>query len=316
MSAAAVEAPPAVEAKPPRVPSGVTWKDKKEAAVLRVKLKIGQEAMDAIKADWSVLDAGNGKKDQEKGNEIIIALCNLSLSQIEILSMLGCGSERISKMRLRIAQGDEYVSRSRKPPSHAFKEPTLKYLFDYMDQLETEVSVICQHHCNKFVVEQGVTWKILHERYQEGYSTLTPAMKEVIEFMKYSTFTQYIHHKNPGLSLSRPKQDVCLICAASKAKETSSSSGRAGVTESTDGPPPKTASQKRKVAEIAEDKDGSDSEDDVVENAAASVPVEEVPTIDKNMETNTASAGSTRAVSTSVATQIRALVVPKVSSKK
>lgn len=324
MSEVAVEVPPAAETKPTKPVTNVTWKEKKEAAVLRVKQKIGQEAMEAIKTDWSLLDAGNGKKDQEKGNEIIIALCNLKLSQIEILSMLGCGSERISKMRLRIAQGDDFVSRARKPPSHAFKEPTLKYLFDFMDQWETEVSVPCAEHNNKYIVETGITWKTLHERYQEGYSTLSPAMKEEIEFMKYSTFTQYIHHKNPGLSLSRPKQDICLICAGLQRKDGTSSSGRTWKVENNgDGVAAKASSSKRKAAMIAagtrekeEDKDGSDSEDDVLEPAisvAAAVPVEELVCDSKTELTGVNGSGSSSssrpASIPSVATQIRAIIV-------
>ena len=321
MSAVAVEGPPTVETKPPKQVTNVTWKEKKEAAVLRVKQKIGVEAMEAIKADWSILDAGNGKKDQEKGNEIIIALCNLKLSQIEILSMLGCGSERISKMRLRIAQGDDFVSRARKPPSHAFKEPTLKYLFDFMDQWETEVSVPCAEHNNKYIVETGITWKTLHERYQEGYSTLSPAMKEEIEFMKYSTFTQYIHHKNPGLSLTRPKLDVCLICAGLQAKDGTSSSGRICKADNNPaGAAPKAMSSKRKAAmitseakekELEKDKDGSDSEDELLEPNIAAVPVEESTSSyinsDQTSGSSNMSSSSRLAGTPSVASQIRAI---------
>lgn len=203
---------PAVEIVEKKVRNGVTWQEKKKAAVLRVVDKIGQEAMDLIKIDWSVLDSGNGKKDQEKANEIIIALCNLKLSQIEILSILGCGSERISKMRTRISQGETFVGQGRKPPSHAFKGPTLKYLYDFMDKWETGVSVSCQHYEHRYLVEEGLTWKVLHERYQETYSTLPAAAKVDIEFMKYSTFTQYVHQRNPNLRLTKPKQETCLTC--------------------------------------------------------------------------------------------------------
>lgn len=204
--------PAAAEVVEKKVRNGVSWQEKKKAAVLRVVDKIGQEAMDLIKIDWSVLDSGNGKKDQEKANEIIIALCNLKLSQIEILSILGCGSERISKMRTRISQGETFVGQGRKPPSHAFKGPTLKYLYDFMDKWETDVSVSCQHYEHRYLVEEGLTWKVLHERYQETYSTLPAAAKADIEFMKYSTFTQYVHQRNPGLRLTKPKQESCLTC--------------------------------------------------------------------------------------------------------
>ena len=201
------EIAPAIEVVEKKVRNGVTWQEKKKAAVLRVVDKIGQEAMDLIKIDWSVLDSGNGKKDQEKANEIIIALCNLKLSQIEILSILGCGSERISKMRTRISQGETFVGQGRKPPSHAFKGPTLKYLYDFMDKWETG-----QHYEHRYLVEEGLTWKVLHERYQETYSTLPAAAKVDIEFMKYSTFTQYVHQRNPNLRLTKPKQETCLSC--------------------------------------------------------------------------------------------------------
>lgn len=222
----------ASETRPRKVSNGVTWSEKKKAAVSRVVTKIGQEAVDLIKLDWSALESGNGKKDQEKANEMIIALCNLKLSQIEILSILGCGSERISKMRTRIAQGDSFVGLGRKPPSHAFKGPTLKYLYDFMDQWETDTSAQCPSHEYKFFVEEGITWKLLHERYQECYNSLLPALRKEIEFMKYSTFTQYVHQRNPDLRLTKPKQSVCVAC----------NSKNEGVKEEAEFPLPPTSS--------------------------------------------------------------------------
>ena len=227
----------APDTRPRKVSNGVTWSEKKKAAVSRVVTKIGQEAVDLIKLDWSALESGNGKKDQEKANEMIIALCNLKLSQIEILSILGCGSERISKMRTRIAQGDSFVGMGRKPPSHAFKGPTLKYLYDFMDQWETDTSAQCPTHEYKFFVEEGITWKLLHERYQECYNSLLPALRKEIEFMKSSTFTQYVHQRNPDLRLTKPKQSVCVAC----------NSKNESVKEDIDVPPPPPATSSSAV---------------------------------------------------------------------
>ena len=323
---------PIVDAKPPKTSNGITWPEKKKAAVLRVIEKIGKEAMDLIKEDWSVLDSGNGKKDQEKANEMIIALCNLKLSQIEILSILGCGSERISKMRTRIALGGAFVGQGRKPPSHAFKDPTLKYLYDFMDQWETGISVQCQHHEHKYFVEDGVTWKMLHERYQEAYSTLSAPMKKEIEFMKYSTFTQYVHQKNPTLRLTRPKQDVCIACnikpdvtdseaPSSSLSASSSSSPKESKFDSKDAKQsavyrPKLL--KRKATELDCDhqyqsiktSNDSDSEDgDALEN---SLPDALVPQpLPYNMDTFEA---TSRAPAPSVASQIRAPPAAAVSS--
>lgn len=325
---------PIPEVKPPKTSNGISWPAKKSAAVLRVVEKIGREAMDLIKEDWAVLDSGNGKKDQEKANEMIIALCNLKLSQIEILSVLGCGSERISKMRTRIALGGAFVGQGRKPPSHAFKDPTLKYLYDFMDQWETEVSVQCQHHEHKYFVEDGVTWKMLHERYQEAYSTLSPSTKKDIEFMKYSTFTQYVHQRNPTLRLTRPKQDVCIACNAkpdTTDPETSSSSSSASLSSSS---PPNDAKHeakeakqtavyrpkllKRKASELESDhqyqsnkmSNDSDSEDgDVVEN-----PLPDTITVLPLPIHQDTSEQVSRTPAPSVASQIRAPPAAAVSS--
>jgi hypothetical protein len=329
-----VEFKPVPEAKPPKTSNGISWPAKKNAAVLRVIEKIGREAMDLIKEDWAVLDSGNGKKDQEKANEMIIALCNLKLSQIEILSVLGCGSERISKMRTRIALGGAFVGQGRKPPSHAFKDPTLKYLYDFMDQWETEISVQCQHHEHKYFVEDGVTWKMLHERYQEAYSTLSAAAKKDIEFMKYSTFTQYVHQRNPTLRLTRPKQDVCIACNIKPDitdPETSSSSSASSSSSS----PPKDAKHeakeakqtavyrpkllKRKASELESDhqyqsmktSNDSDSEDGDVVDSSLPDTLTVLPPLPLHQDTTET---ALRAPAPSVASQIRAPPAAAVSS--
>ena len=145
-------------------------------------------------------------------------------------------------------------------------------------------------------------------------------MKEEIEFMKYSTFTQYIHHKNPGLSLTRPKLDVCLICAGLQAKDGTSSSGRICKAENNPaGAAPKALSSKRKAALIApetrekeseKDKDGSDSEDEILEPNIAAVPVEESTSSyvnsDQTIGSSSISSSSRLAGTPSVASQIRA----------
>ena len=56
------------------------------------------------------------------------------------------------------------------------------------------------------------SWSKLHEGYCEDRLKLDEERLKKVQKMEYSTFTQYVHEKEPGLRLARTKQDVCDSC--------------------------------------------------------------------------------------------------------
>ena len=189
-------------------------------ALQRAVLKVGGiENYEELKSSWSGLKTGNHQEDQEKGNGIIISLLNLGLSQIEIRGIIGCSSTRIDRMRDRVAAGNAFVAPIPKPAGHACSEKTIEFLYSHMNTWEPrlEQGFPCPHLRIKhyFIQENDapkITWSTLHEEYVAAFDAQSVEDKVGSKAMKYSTFTQYVHQKKPGLRLSRTKQDACDSC--------------------------------------------------------------------------------------------------------
>ena len=71
----------------------------------------------------------------------------------------------------------------------------------------------CPHRRLKsYFVEEGITWKLLHSRYEEEHGKLSEEKRKEDELMAYSTFTQNVHYLDPGVRLTRSMQDICDSC--------------------------------------------------------------------------------------------------------
>ena len=90
----------------------ITSLEKRDGAIERAEVKVNQvdlDSFDEIVSSWRALRTVHMEAEQAKGNGIIINLLNLGISQIEVKSMLGCGSNRVERMRDRITAGTAYV---------------------------------------------------------------------------------------------------------------------------------------------------------------------------------------------------------------
>ena len=79
------------------------------------------------------------------------------------------GSGRITRLVKQIkdnSNGIEYVEPVQKPRSHALKDETIQFMLSFVDKLEVEKGFPCPHRRMKFyILEQGITFAKLHERY-------------------------------------------------------------------------------------------------------------------------------------------------------
>jgi hypothetical protein len=162
-----------------------------------------------MKSTWAQLETQFGGKDWEKANGIIINLRNLGASEIELRSVFNVGSSRVH----RLDHYDPEQDVGPKVPAHAFSAETLAFLKEVADTWETEDGFPCVHRRPRhYFTEAGITWKLLHSRYEKAWEGLPADRQQIVEKMAYSTFTQYVHHLYPGHHLSRTQQDVCDAC--------------------------------------------------------------------------------------------------------
>ena len=191
----------------------ITNEERFRRAKLRAYEKLTRSKAEAIEAQWENLKT-NHAADHEKANGTIINLLNLDLSHIEIRSLIGCGGSRIASMQKRIDAGKDYEPIPRAAPSHALNKKSIEYLFSHMltwnESLEQGFP--CPHRRMKHYFLEKTTWYDLWLKYKESLTLLSEDDKTDIRLMEYSTFTQYVHQKSPGLRLARSKQDVCDSC--------------------------------------------------------------------------------------------------------
>ena len=70
-----------------------------QTALKSAKVQLGEQQVAVLRARWQELDTGNGGKDQETGNGMIVCLLQQNLTLREIRQVLGCGKGRIVRIR-------------------------------------------------------------------------------------------------------------------------------------------------------------------------------------------------------------------------
>lgn len=119
-------------------------------------------------------------------------------------------------MRNRIKDGILFVEPVRKAPSHACTEKAKQFLYSHMLTWNSKLEqgfpcphLRMKHYFVSAIDEEKTTFNSLQKDYVAAFNMLSPEEKDGSMCMKYSTFTQYVHEKMPGLRLCRTKQDVC-----------------------------------------------------------------------------------------------------------
>lgn len=189
---------------------------KMENAKKRVLLKMGQEALDQVRAAWTVLkDAKIGSKAHQKADGMIITL-RKTYSQIEtraILEGLGCArAQRVAKWEKDNRDGLQQVER--KSSSHAITEEDINFLEKVKSTWLLDEGFPCPHRRpRQYFHDADQKWNRLYsESYVKSWEKLDEEKKKTVKCMKYSTFTQYVHYLYPGLRLTRTETDVCDAC--------------------------------------------------------------------------------------------------------
>lgn len=184
--------------------------EKRASAEKRVIERYGAETVNGLRENWQILNALDGDSEEAKG--FIISMISMGMSQIEIRSIIPVGGYRVAAWQKRVALGETYIAPQRSA-SHKFNEATRIFLSGVMETWNLEEGFPCPHRRLKsYFVEDGMTWKILHSRYEEEYRKLSEERQKVIELMAYSTFTQYVHYIDPGIRLTRSMQDISDSC--------------------------------------------------------------------------------------------------------
>jgi hypothetical protein len=190
-----------------------TVEEKNQSAKVRAIEKYGAIFISGLQQHWSFLDTDDNEAEIADG--IIMGLIVMGMSNIEIRNTIKIGGHRLQRLRNRIKLGEDYIPPVHRRAHQAFNEATLEFLFSIMESWRErlEDGFPCPHRRIKsYFFEAGITWKKLHDEYQQQWELLGPELKSKISKMAYSTFTQYVHWKNPGLRLTRSKQDECDSC--------------------------------------------------------------------------------------------------------
>ena len=174
------------------------------------KLK-SEDNVKAIQNTWNNLKHQYGEREWEQGEGIIITLIQQGLSEREIRSFLPVGGSKLQRLRKALQSGfEDFHTRKKKPiPSHALSEEDLAFIKADVETWELEDGFPCSHRRpRQYLVEQGIKWINLWERYETKRKAISPDLRIV----SYERWLQYIHYFFPGLRLTRSKVDVCDAC--------------------------------------------------------------------------------------------------------
>ena len=128
-------------------------------ALNSAKAQLGEQQVAVLQARWQELDTGNGGKDQETGNGMIVCLLQQSLTLREIRQVLGCGKGRIVRIRKGL-RDPSLRHRVRKPTYHAVTEEQKEEIKRHLRTYQTEDGFSCSHRRQrKYLVLQDITWK-------------------------------------------------------------------------------------------------------------------------------------------------------------
>ena len=86
-----------------------------ENANISAEKKLGAAEVVVLRKRWQSLDTGNGGEDQQTGNGMIVCLLQQGLTLREIRAVLGCGKNRI--LRIRRELRDPSLKKKRKSQS-------------------------------------------------------------------------------------------------------------------------------------------------------------------------------------------------------
>ena len=188
----------------------LTPEEKKLAALKRAqdKLSVGHQdgklVCKKMREEWDQMETGKGKKDQLKGDGMILSLIQLNLSALEIQAVVGCGGGRIDRLRNRPVS-----IRKKLKPKHACSAEDYQRITNHIQSYQLEDGFACAHRRQlKYFTEQGLTWTSVYKSYKKLQLEHVPKFRA----LSYTRWIEIVHWMHPALRLTRVKEDVCDAC--------------------------------------------------------------------------------------------------------
>ena len=130
-----------------------------ENANISAEKKLGAAEVVVLRKRWQSLDTGNGGEDQQTGNGMIVCLLQQGLTLREIRAVLGCGKNRILRIR-RELRDPSLKKKKKKPVYYHVTEEQKEEIKRHLRTYETEYGFSCSHRRQrKYLVAEGITWK-------------------------------------------------------------------------------------------------------------------------------------------------------------
>ena len=177
--------------------------------------KIGKKKMDELQEFYLALDAGVGGKDHSAADGMILSALLSGFTKKMVMELYHIGTSRYLRIRQTIISSKELglpVStllnvRYSYSPSHAYDEDTIHFFDTDCKSWEVEEGYACSHRrlCY-YLVEEGLSWKVLHSRYEEKCDKAKKLT------MSIERWRQYILKMRPEIRLTRVKEDACDAC--------------------------------------------------------------------------------------------------------
>ncbi|CAM6105951.1 unnamed protein product [Calypogeia fissa] len=162
-----------------------------------------------LRETWSKMQTNYGQLEWMQSEGVIIGLINQGLSQKEIRAMLPVGGYRCARLKKAIETNFEnfHTKCGQQKGSTTVTEEQLNFVKTHATAWAIEDGFPCAHRCPRtYILEEGVTWKLLHERYKQE------AELKNVRVISHSRWRQLIQYHFPGLRLSRSSEDVCDAC--------------------------------------------------------------------------------------------------------
>ena len=144
----------------------------------RVTSRLSTEVVGELIMRWNSLTNGREcvqSKEWEKGNGLIMNMLSIGMSEIEIRSLIPVDSSRIQRLRYY----DPATAPRSKPPKHALNEESLLFMKQNFVEWEFEEGFPCPHRrLKRFFIEDGMTWKKVHQLYLSSYDKISPERKK------------------------------------------------------------------------------------------------------------------------------------------
>jgi hypothetical protein len=176
-----------------------------------VIIRIGQDAIDKIRADWVFMETDWASAEWQQSEGIIMNMIQSEFLKHEIWAVLPLGGSKINRLHKVLQDGIDMLHTRHPPciPAHALHDNNLDTIKADVKSWEVKDDFPYAHRRPKqYLLDLKFTFTKLYERYKDKIESANDA-RHVIS---YSRWNLYIHMFFPGLCLACITKDVCNCC--------------------------------------------------------------------------------------------------------